>query len=593
MSPRRSRSTGGVRMRGNRLRVLLGMVLAAQLSPLDEPVGPIVRIGIARNVENVTVSSDESFTVEGRQVRTARFSSVITLAESEGGEVRIDDLERRMAITLDGDAVLIRPMGSDLEMEPGPAPFRVNGSHYRGRIEVLSSPAAFTVVNELPLEEYLLGVVPNELSPGAFPELEALKAQAIAARTYIVRNRGQFAAQGYDICATDQCQVYLGLDTEHELATRAVEDTRGIVATYEGEPINALYSSTCGGRTESSENVFGEALPYLVSTVCLYEHPQPQPFSSSVSYPNWEAGLLGIAGVDSFGAAARFLGLGPMDEPGSTDPEALAEYVRARFFPGVPAESAREFLEEQGILLPGGDNALPNVLVRLLLRKSAFEWRNIRLMSWDGEILEARVGSSIETFRLSSEAAIFRRVGEVRVPVDQGAWIGGESMEVLLADAPAGSDAVPEITALVYRANGAGSSADRYSPVARWQAHQTRTELDDAFAPLGIGGLEDIVVLERGPSNRIVRAEVRGTGGSAVIRGPRLRTLAGLRDSLVYIDEERNADGELMGISFFGQGWGHGVGLCQVGAYGMARDGATAEEILKTYYQGIELERFF
>jgi stage II sporulation protein D len=61
----------------------------------------------------------------------------------------------------------------------------------------------------------------------------------------------------------------------------------------------------------------------------------------------------------------------------------------------------------------------------------------------------------------------------------------------------------------------------------------------------------------------------------------------------VYIDEERNADGDLTGMSFFGNGWGHGVGLCQVGAYGMALDGATAEEILRTYYTGIELERVF
>ena len=498
-----------------------------------------------------------------------------------------------MAIELDRETVLVRPMDSRIAVEAGPAPLEVDGNAYRGSVEVLGGGNAFTVVNELPLEEYLLGVVPNELAPDPFSELEALKAQAIAARTYIVRNLGQFAEDGYDICATDQCQVYRGMDSEHALATRAVEETRGVVATYDGEPINALYSSTCGGRTENSENVFGEALPYLVSTVCHFEHPTPQPFASSASYPDWEAGLLGIAGVETFGDAGRFLGLGDVGEPASDDIDSWAAFIRGRFFPDVPAVSDRVFLEEQGILRPAGTNRREEVLVRLLTGKNAFEWRPVRLVSWDGEVLKARVGSRIQDFRLRSDAAIFRRVGDVRLPVERGAWIGGESMEVRLAGETPGDDALPEIAALVYRDNPAGEAADRYSPVARWQLHRTRAELDAAFAPLGIGGLDDIVVLERGPSMRVVRAEIRGARGVESIRGPRLRTLLGLRDSLVYIDAERNREGELLGMRFFGNGWGHGVGLCQVGAYGMALDGASAEHILKTYYRGIELERVF
>src|SRR6185369_852652 len=128
-------------------------------------------------------------------------------------------------------------------------------------------------VNELPMEDYLLGVVPNELSPTTFGELEALKAQAVAARTYILRNLGQYKDEGYDICATDMCQVYLGAGTEDPLATRAVAETRGVIATYLGQPINALYSSTCGGRTESSENIFIDAIPYLRGRECAAEGP--------------------------------------------------------------------------------------------------------------------------------------------------------------------------------------------------------------------------------------------------------------------------------------------------------------------------------
>jgi len=73
----------------------------------------------------------------------------------------------------------------------------------------------------------------------------------------------------------------------------------------------------------------------------------------------------------------------------------------------------------------------------------------------------------------------------------------------------------------------------------------------------------------------------------------RLRSLLGLRDSLSSFDIERNARGEIIGMTFFGRGWGHGVGMCQVGAYGMALDGATYDQILKTYYNGIELQKLY
>ena len=112
----------------------------------------------------------------------------------------------------------------------------------------------------------------------------------MAARTYIQRHRGQYRNEGYDICATDACQVYLGAGTEDALASQAVLETRGVIATYDDKPINALYSSTCGGRTENAENIFDEKVPYLVSTSCDYKHPEALPFSSSRSFPDWTSG---------------------------------------------------------------------------------------------------------------------------------------------------------------------------------------------------------------------------------------------------------------------------------------------------------------
>ena len=119
------------------------------------------------------------------------------------------------------------------------------------------------------LEDYVRGVVPNELSPGIFPAVEALKAQAIAARTYAVFNRGRFAASGFDLLPTIRSQVYGGKATEHPLTDRAVAETRGVVATYAGEPIVAYYTSTCGGHTEDGDKIFGgEPVPYLRARAC-------------------------------------------------------------------------------------------------------------------------------------------------------------------------------------------------------------------------------------------------------------------------------------------------------------------------------------
>src|SRR5918996_3816563 len=151
-------------------------------------------------------------------------------------------------------------------------PVRYNDRPYRGRIEVFTNlRGSLTIVNELGLEDYVRGVVANELSPGGYPAIEAQKAQAIAARTYALKNRGQFMAQGFDILPTTRSQVYRGLTSENALSTRAVDETRGVIATYQGEPINALYTSTCGGRTEDAEKIFKDAVPYLRARECAAE----------------------------------------------------------------------------------------------------------------------------------------------------------------------------------------------------------------------------------------------------------------------------------------------------------------------------------
>ena len=143
---------------------------------------------------------------------------------------------------------------------------------------------------------------------------------------------------------------------------------------------------------------------------------------------------------------------------------------------------------------------------------------------------------------------------------------------------------------LVYRINFANPAADRYSRLALWQVHKTRQELDAAFGSLTIGDFTDMRVRRARPSERPVNTEIVGSTGRRTVPALRLRTLLGLRDSLFSFDIERNAAGDVIGMTFFGRGWGHGVGMCQVGAYGMALDGATLRGDPEKVLQGHRAE---
>ena len=132
-----------------------------------------------------------------------------------------------------------------------------NQALYHGAFEVVqnSSKEGFYLVNIIELQEYLKGVVPNEM-PVSFG-LEALKAQAVAARNYVLTPRTQ-AYKEFNVVDSVASQVYFGANTEDDLATRAVMETDGVVALYNNELILALYSSTAGGYTESYGNAFSD-----------------------------------------------------------------------------------------------------------------------------------------------------------------------------------------------------------------------------------------------------------------------------------------------------------------------------------------------
>lgn len=139
--------------------------------------------------------------------------------------------------------------------EPGEHVF-INGHKYRGNILFRADKGStVTAIDELGIEEYLQGVLPQEMNP-EWP-LEALKAQAVVARTFALNNLGKFSKDGYDLSDDALSQVYGGLEIESERVKEAVRQTAGEVLMWKGQRLDAYFHSTCGGHTTTPAAAWG------------------------------------------------------------------------------------------------------------------------------------------------------------------------------------------------------------------------------------------------------------------------------------------------------------------------------------------------
>jgi len=156
---------------------------------------------------------------------------------------------------------------------------------YRGNWTVLSTDSGLTIINTLPIEDYLKGVVPHEIGRLKREDIEALKAQAVAARTYAYHHLDSRKSQGFDIFADTRDQVYNGKNGEDSIANEAILATNGLVIKYDGNLIEAYYHSTCGGKTESLEVWEQESKPYLVA---VSDSAGDRAFCELSKYMKWE-----------------------------------------------------------------------------------------------------------------------------------------------------------------------------------------------------------------------------------------------------------------------------------------------------------------
>jgi stage II sporulation protein D len=221
------------------------------------------------------------------RVRVLLTSGVATLKISSADDFRVRDgagvihdvvagtytLGPALKLKVDGQQTA-RALTGPLLFQPGASPLELK-RRYRGSIQVDVTGAKLRAINVVGLEPYLYGVVPSEMPYTWHPE--ALKAQAVAARSYALATRKTGAA--FDLYPDTRSQVYLGIDHEKPSTNAAVDATAGKVVLYEGQVAKTFFFSTSGGRTASAEDVWGSPVPYLVSV--------PDPYDSISPYHDW------------------------------------------------------------------------------------------------------------------------------------------------------------------------------------------------------------------------------------------------------------------------------------------------------------------
>jgi stage II sporulation protein D len=269
MSPDRLRAE--VLLAGLFLGATLGLIAfcsAAMASP-----SPVVRVMVEREKQNIKIEGFD-----------------LVFAQGETGKA-LSHEDRRASVGIRcslGGKMEVRPTHAKPFTVTGPLHvtslggfIRVGTSQYRDDLYVYSFNGDCIVVNHVDLEKYVAGLLNSEMS--AKWNSGALMAQAVAARTYALYQMREASTSKYrglrppfDLDSSVRDQVYEGAHQERYRTLRAVQDTRGQVLTYAGRPIKAFYHSTCGGRTESAEKVWGARYPYIRPVTCGFCNTSPR-----------------------------------------------------------------------------------------------------------------------------------------------------------------------------------------------------------------------------------------------------------------------------------------------------------------------------
>ena len=263
----------------------------------------------------------------------------MVVLNSNNGQVSTISANRGTSVGVQGSKIVVngKAIDSVVTLKPAnsDAPFLFEGKGYRGGLTLRANNGKMMVINSVPLEDYLYGVVPQEVVP-SWPAA-ALEAQAVAARTYALHTMEENKGKLYDVSTSTDHQVYNGVSGETQATTNAVNKTKGMVMLYNQRPINALFHSDGGGYTEDSVNVWGSDVPYLKGV---------KDFSTGTSTSNWTVTTSRQALESKLNAASKGVGklksiqLTPLGKPGQqTSDRGVSGRIKSATFIGTSGKT--------------------------------------------------------------------------------------------------------------------------------------------------------------------------------------------------------------------------------------------------------------
>jgi len=377
----------------------------------------------------------------------------------------------------------------------------LEGKAYRGSLTFSVSGNVMTAINIINSEEYLYSVLPSEM-PASW-HIEALKAQAISARSYLYTNASKHSASGYGLCDGVHCQVYSGVRTEHANSSRAVNETKGQAAYYDNKIISAFFFSSSGGITDNSENSWSSPTPYLKSVI---EVNEPNAEVWTRTFTMQEINQLLINTNANIGTAT-----------------------------GVSISDIRnERVYELTIYGTNGTKKITGESIRTFFATSK-----------DGS-LKSRY------FRINEE-----------VPAINGSASVGNSQQ---NNIPQPQEPFIDDNVFIQSRTGV-HQVNKNELFAHTNGGVIK--LGSTLGVIGAGGAQNNInaTQSQAPNNNNVYSNSTYT--------PSTNALNTIHTSTITIN---------------GRGWGHGIGLSQFGAKGMAEQGYSYEQIIKHYYQGATVQ---
>ncbi len=422
-----------------------------------------------------------------------------------------------------------------------------------------------TIINHLSMQEYLYGVVPREI--GGNSEFEAVKAQAILARTFASRNYNKRMSQGFNLCPTTDDQAYGGYEWEVKNSNKAVDETDGMVATYKGELIGGYYYSTSGGFTEAPENVWGGTYPYLKAV--------PDPYEPVIEgNTTWEVTLTANEVREKL--KKRDIDVGEIKD-------LVIEET---------AESGRVI--KLKVVGTAGEKVLTKSATRTYLDLKS-QWYTINDEAPKVPENSKKTSSGKEEKQDESK--------EEETKTETKTSKNEEKEEVVI------KKETEEKTVI--------NKKDNTSTDIKTENKETKQEDDNKWY-LNFETTDNVTIAKRDygvDTSELKKEETKKSGEELITISSgdadtetiiidtkeRKSFLFDIFNFFINLDKAEKVTtlkkkyeaGSVAKVFVFrGRGWGHGIGMSQNGAKGMAKAGFNAEEILKWYYSEIEIEKY-